>query len=1039
MNLSTLSVKRPVTVVMITLIVVIMGVVSLTRLPIDLLPEIEIPVVAVVTSYNGAGPREIEELITKPLENVISTVNNIKSVTSTSSEGNSIIIAQFTFGTDMNFASLDVRERIDLIKGMLPSGITAPMILKVDPNSMPIMQVAVAGDEDLATLQSFGEDIVKSRLERLEGVASVNVSGGQEYQVEIVTNHNKMMGYGVTMDQLTQLLRAENLNLPGGEITRGQQRLSIRTLGEFTDLEDIKQLMIPLSTGGSVPLEELADIQLNYKEINAYSRVNGQRSINVSIQKQSGTNTVIVANQVNEEIEKIQLKYPNMEISVMMDQSEYIQQSINNVMRNALIGGLLAIVILYLFLRNVRTTLIIGTAIPISVIATFILIYFNGITLNLMTLGGLALGVGMLVDNAIVVLENIYRFRQEGFSRKEAAIKGANEVAMAVVASTLTTVAVFLPIVFVEGITSTIFKQLALTVSLSLGASLMVSLTLIPMLASKLLKVEEKKEQKRRGIYWMMDAIYNAFDGLFKSFEEGYKKILKKALSFRKTTIMIGVLVFILSMTSIVKIGAEFFPQMDEGQLTIKVSLPLGATLTSSNEVVREVEELLQDIDEIVGVASTIGSSGNNFVGSASINRGTITVSLKPIRERKRSTGEVVNEVREKIKDIPGAEISVEAVSNTMSFSGGSAPISISIKGDDLQQLKAIGNDFVEIIKGVEGTEEVKNSLNEGIPELQIQLNRNYTSQYGLTAGQIASSIRGMISGQVATRYKMDGSEIDVIVKGDPLYKEGIARLNELSIASPLGLNVPLNQIAELTIQQGPASISRVDQVRVISVTSDISDRDLRSVVKDIEEKLTEYQLPVGYSYIIGGENQEMVKAFSDLSLALLLAVVFVYMILASQFESLLHPFTIMLSVPLAFAGGVLGLFLTGRSLSVPAFIGVIMLAGIVVNNAIVLVDYINTRRNAGEERWEAILNAGPIRLRPILMTTLTTVLGLLPLALGIGEGAEAQAPMATVVIGGLLLSTLLTLVFIPVMYTIFDDFSLFLKVKVLKKKASTI
>lgn len=1038
MNLSTLSVKRPVTVVMLTLMVVIMGVVSLTRLPIDLLPEFEIPVVVVSTSYNGAGPREVEELITRPLENVISTVNNITSVTSTSSEGNSLVIAQFSFGTDMNFASLDMREKVDLIKGMLPSGVGNPMILKIDPNSMPIMQIAIAGTEDLATLQVFGEDVVKPRLERLEGVASVNVSGGQEYQVEIVINQNKMLGYGISMDQLAQMLRVENLNLPGGEITRGQQKISIRTVGQFTDLEEIKSLAIPLATGGSVPLEEIAEVKLNFKDSNSYSRVDGQRSINVSLQKQSGTNTVSVADLVNEEIGKIQEEYSDMKVQVMLDQSMYIKKSINNVMKNAIFGGLLAIIILYLFLRNIRTTLIIGAAIPISVIATFILIYFNGITLNLMTLGGLALGIGMLVDNAIVVLENIYRFRQEGFSRKEAAIKGANEVAMAVVASTLTTVAVFLPIVFVQGITSTIFKQLALTVSLSLGASLVVSLTLIPMLASKLLKVEAKKENKR-GILRLFDGIYNGFDRIFKGFEAGYKSILSGAFKRRKTTVTIGILVFAVSMASIGGIGAEFFPTMDEGQFTVTVKLPVGSSLASTNEIVSEVEAVLGDIEEITSVATTIGSSGMSLAQTSAKNTGSISVSLKPVAERQRSTGEVVVEVREKVIDIPGAEITVEEASSTMAFGGGGAPVNISIKGDDLDELQTIGNDFVDIVRSVEGTQEVKNSLSEGVPELKIQVNRQYTSQYGLTAGQIASAIRNSISGQVATRYKVDGTEIDVVIKGDPVYQEGVSKLNQLTISSPMGVNVPLNQLADISIQQGPSTINRVDQVRVITVTSDISGRDLRGVVQDIEEKLQDYQMPTGYEYEIGGENKEMVDAFSDLALALLLAVVFVYMILASQFESLIHPFTIMLSVPLAFAGGILGLFITGRTLSVPAFIGVIMLAGIVVNNAIVLVDYINIRRGEGEERKEAILNAGPIRLRPILMTTLTTVLGLLPLALGIGEGAEAQAPMATVVIGGLLLSTLLTLVFIPVMYTIFDDFNQFIKSKILKKKATTL
>jgi HAE1 family hydrophobic/amphiphilic exporter-1 len=1033
MNLSKLAVRRPVTIMMLVLIVVIIGLVSLSRLPIDLLPKIEVPVAIVITSHEGVGPQEIEKMITRPLEEAIATVNNIENISSISSEGNSIVVAEFNFGTDMNFAALEMREKIDLVKGFLPDDAGEPMVLKIDPNAMAIMQISLSNQGDLAKLQRIAENTIKPRLERLDGVASVDITGGYKEEVQIKVNQQVLDGYGIDVNHIAQIIRAENLNLPGGEVRKGNQELTIRTLGEFQSIDELKKLPITLPTGGIVYLGDISDVSLTHREINTISRTNGNNSINISVQKQSGTNTVKVAETVNKEIEKLKKELPGIEINTIVDQSKYIKMSINNVYKNAIIGALLAIAVLYLFLRNVGTTLIIGTSIPVSIIATFILLYFTDITLNMMTLGGLALGVGMLVDNAIVVLENIYRFRQEGYSRKDAAVSGASEVAMAVTASTLTTIAVFLPIVFVEGITSTIFKELAMTVTFSLTASLIVSLTLIPMLSSKILKIDNKDRKRPK----LFDFLYNGFDKVFKSIESGYKRILNGALNHRRLTILISIIVFIVSIASVTRIGAEFFPTTDEGQFAVNVTLPEGAELDETNEIVTEIEGILTEIEEIDFVFSTVGSGGNNFVSNNNSNKGVVYGILKNLDQRDRSVFEIAQGVRSMVKDIPGADISVEATSNMMMGLGG-APISISIKGDDLDTLRKIGEDFKEIIESVEGTTEVETSFSEGIPEgipeVQVKINRYNASQYGLTAAQIASAVKGSLSGVTASRYKYDGDEIDIVIKGDDTLKQSISNLKLVSIKTPLGVSVPLSQVAEVDISRGPIKIDRDGQVRVVTVTSQIINRDLQSVSRDIEEKLSEYDMPEGYLYEMGGQNKELTESFSDLFLALVLAVVLVYMILASQFESLLYPFTIMLSVPLAFAGGALGLFITGRPLSVPGLIGAIILAGIVVNNAIVLVDYINTRRRNGESRREAIVNAGPIRLRPILMTTLTTVLGLTPLALGVGEGAELEAPLATVVIGGLLLSTLLTLIFIPVMYTIFDDIANFLKKRVFKK-----
>ncbi|WP_097026531.1 efflux RND transporter permease subunit [Clostridium peptidivorans] len=1020
MNISKLSVKRPVTTLMGIFIVIILGFVSFSKIPIDLLPNIEYPVAIVSTSYPNVGSEEIEKLVTRPIEQAVATVENIDTISSISSEGSSIVIVQFNFGTDMNFASLKMREKVDMVKGMLPSEANSPTVLKLDPNAQPIMQLTVTQGSDLAKVQAFAEDTIKPALERIEGVASVSISGGYEKEVVINTNAARLKGYGLSIDYIAQILAAENLNLPGGTVKKGSQELFIRNIGEFTNLEEIKKVPIPLKTGGIIYLSDIADISFQNKAKTSISKVDGKETINISIQKQSGTNTVKIANQINKQIDKLKNQYSDLQIGKTFDQSEYISKSIKNVSSSAVTGAILAIFILYLFLRNIRSTFIIGTSIPISIISTFILIYFNGITLNLMTLGGLALGVGMLVDNSIVVLENIYRFRQQGYSRIDAAIEGTQEVMISVVASTLTTVAVFLPIAFAQGITAIIFKELALTVTFSLAASLVVSLTLVPMLSSKLLKVDEYQGKHHEGKSKLFSKIYDGFDNAFLFVEQKYKGLLSKALKHRKITVIITIVAFISSMVSLVAVGFEFFPATDEGQFTVSVELPEGSKVKDSEQILNTIENKIKDIKEVKSIFSSAGGGNSMSFTSSGQNKGSLIVSLKPLKERKRSTADVVDEVRELVKDIPGAKINIQASSTSMGAAG--SAISIKVKGDNLNTLKNIGNNFKNIIESVDGTREVKLSLTGGSPEVQVKINREKASQYGITAAQLSAQIKGVMDGKVATRYKIDGDELDVIIKGDDVFSESISNLKQVLIQTPAGINVPLELIADISINQSTSSISRENQVRTITVNSDIYGRDLKSITDEISTKLSSVKMPEGYTYEMGGQNEEMIDAFSNLILALGLAIILVYMILAAQFESLIHPFTIMFSVPLAFSGGIFGLFITRRTFNVPAFIGLIILAGIVVNNAIVLIDYINTRRGRGEDREEAILNAGPTRLRPILMTTLTTVLGLVPMALGIGDGAEIQAPLATVVIGGLTLSTLLTLVIVPVIYTLFDD-----------------
>lgn len=1015
MNIANLSVKRPVTTIMLTLIIVVLGFVSFSKIGIDLFPNIEIPVAIVSTSYPNVAPGEIEQLITRPIEEALGTVENIDSIQSITMEGNSIVVVQYDFGTDMDFTSLKMREKVDLVKGFLPEGASDPMVMQIDPNGQAIMQISVSGS-DVATLQDYADSVLKPAFERIHGVASVDISGGYDNYVSVKLHTERLKGYGLSQDAIAQTLAAQNLNLPAGKVGKGDQELLVRMVGQFDSIDDIKRIPIMLSSGATIYLEDVAQVTLTTKDLTTISKVNGESAVSLAIQKQSGTNTVAVADAVREAVNEIN-KSGAYNVDIVVDLSVYIKQSISQVSSNAVIGGLLAILILFIFLRNVRSTIIISLSIPISIIATFVLIYFNHITLNMMTLGGLALGVGMLVDNSVVVLENIYRLRQEGLSKFDAAVEGTKEVAMAVTASTLTTIAVFLPIAFVEGITAIMFKELALTVTFSLVSSLVVSLTLIPMLASQILKVDEMQGKHHITKFRFLGAVLDRSDKMFMATDSGYRRLLKWALHHRKTTVFVAIIVFVSSMISIPFVGMEFFPTTDEGAFSIAVELENGARVQEVSSAIDEIVEKVIELPELDYLFSNTSSGG---LMGGSQNSGQIQGVLVSLDERDRSVFVIMDEIESLIGDMPGVKTTVSAQSSMMGLSGGSA-ISIELKGDDLDRLNQMTNDIMAMVKEVPGTKNVTSSLSDAVPQVEISLKPN-AAQYGLTTAQVANAIKAVIDGRTATRYKYDGKEVDVILEGEDLYSQSISNLKQITIQTPLGATIPVELIADVTIGVGPMVLHRVDQARTVTISADLNGRDLATVTGEIQDKMNTLNLPKGYTAQIGGQDEMMNDAFKDLGMALALAVLLVYMILAAQFESLLMPFIIMFSTPLAFAGGLLGLFFTGRTLNITSMIGFILLAGVVVNNAIVLIDYINTRRKMGEERNVAILAAGPIRLRPILMTTLTTVLALVPMSLGIGEGAELQASMATVVIVGLGLSTILTLVFIPVVYTIFDD-----------------
>lgn len=1033
MRIHEISVKRPIGILMCVLIVILLGVVSFSKIPVDLMPDINFPIAVVSTSYPGVAPQEIETIVTKTIENAIATVNNIKSIQSISSEGNSIVIAEFNSGTDMDFATLDMREKIDMIKGYLPDEVEDPLIMKINPNMLPIVTISVTGNLDDITLKRLTEENIKPRLERLAGVASVNLSGGRTREIQVNVDPNKSAGYGVSLNQVITVLQTENLNLPGGTIEYGDKELLVRSTGEFENVEQIKNIPIIMSNGTTLYIRDIAEVIDTNKPIDSYSRTNGKNSISLSIQKQTNANTVNVARAVKDEIERISKEYTDINVDIVFDQGKYIEMSINNVVDNAITGGLLAVLILFIFLKNMRSTLIIATAIPISIISTFVLVYFAGITINIVSLGGLALGVGMLVDNAIVVLENIYRHRSEGFSRFEAAISGTHEVGNAILASTLTTIVVFLPIVFTKGIAGEIFKQLALTIAFSLLASLIVALSFIPMLSSRFLEIAEPHGNIRNNL---RNKIFYRWEQAIEGLDKIYRRVLILVLRHKLKTMAVVFAIFILSLSFIPLIGSEFFPSMDQGMFTVDIEMPKGSLLEKTNEVTKKVEEMIFQIPELESMHVDVGGSDAlSGVSGSSGDSATISVTLKSLKDRQRSTSEIVEEVRRWVKNIPGASIKVTDLSSMFGSMVSLESVSIQISGPDLETLESISKDVEKIVAETEGTRQVESSVSEGRPEAQIYVNRDKASAYGLSTTQVASVIRTAVEGRVATTYKVNGTEIDIKVQYPENKINTLEKLRAVSLLSPLGIQVPLMDIAEIKVEQGPTSITRSDQERYVTVTADVFGRSSGDVNEELKRKLENYRLPDGYSIKFTGENEMMVEAFEDLTLALILAIILVYMVMAVQFESLLHPFTIMFSVPVAYSGSILGLLITNKPLSVPAFIGVIMLAGIVVNNAIVLVDYINILKGRGMDTESAIIKAGPTRLRPILMTTLTTILALIPLALGLGEGAEAMAPMAIVVIFGLTTSTLLTLLIVPVMYCIFDNILMKFKDKKVKDK----
>ena len=1022
MSLIKFAVNRPVTMIIMVSVLLILGFFTYSKLTVDLLPEMELPVAAIITSYGGAGPEEVESGVTKLLESALTTVSNVDTIQSISTAGQSIIIMMFKWGTDMDAAGIEIKDSIGYVEGFLPSGVEDPMVVKMDPTMMPIMQIGVSG-EDLEQVQEIAEEVIEPRLSRIPEVASVIITGGQDREVKVEVDPVRLENYGLTLSQVAQVLQMENFNMSSGKVTRGDREYYVRNMQEFETVEDIRNVAILTPTGASLRLGDIATVTDGYKEMEQYTRVNHKEAVGIHIMKQTDANTVKTSELVRKELAKIQQERNlDFEVDVVYDAASYVQRSINSTIRMIFEGALLAVLVLFLFLRNMRSTLIIFTSIPLSIIATFIMMYFYGTTLNLITMGGLALGVGRIVDDSIVVFENIYRHRSLGLSPMEAAITGASEVGGAILAATMTFIAVFLPMVFVEGLASIVFSPMAMTISFAILCSLFVALTIIPLMSSRILN-DQSMQRTRTGsgrIFNIMQKFGHWIDGL----GERYKVLLQACLNHRRRVIIIVTLLMVASCAAIPLVGAEFLPTTDSGEISVSIETDKGSSLDDTDEIVRQVEARILDIPEVETVFTSVGSTGTMLMSmGGGSNNSTLYVKLCPKNERQRGVEIVAEEIRQKLAGLAGAKYSVSVMDSTSSMGmGSSSPVVVRISGDDLDVLKELSTEVADIVRSTPGTREVTSSLTDGNPEVQIRIDRDRAAAYGLTPMQVASEIKSAMDGTVATRYKVEGEEIDVRVSYASGSYNDMDYLTNMTILTPQGAVVKLSQIASFELAQGPVQIIREDQVRKAEVSAELLNRDLNSVMTDIQARVAQMNLPAGYEISYGGENEEMMESFASLAIALLLAILLVYSVMAVQYESFFNPFVIMFSVPTCIIGVVFGLLVTGRAFSITAFIGVIMLVGIAVSNAIVYVDYLKQLRERGMERNAAIVEAGRVRLRPILMTAFTTILAMLPMAIGLGEGAELIAPLATVVIGGLLASTLITLVLVPVVYSIFDD-----------------
>ncbi|MEX1197635.1 MAG: efflux RND transporter permease subunit [Pseudohongiellaceae bacterium] len=1014
MPLTEGSIRRPITTAMTFLIVIALGIIGFRFLPVDLLPEIEMPQLNVQVRYGNVGPEEMELLVTQPLENALSGVANVEQMTSSSEEGESSISLRFSGNTNLDESTNEVREALDRLRGSLPEDANPPSIRKFDPDAAPIVILGAQSERDLVDLTILLDREISRRFEQIAGVGAIDVWGGIDREVRVDVMRDRLLSAGLTMNDLTQAIGSENANVPGGNVRQGLNDLYVRALGEYNSVSEIANTVVRSIDGVPIRVQDVANVEFARSDVWRYIEVDDVPMIRLGIRKQSGANTVAVAQNIRREVERINASRDDLQMMVITDQSTFIQESIDNVRNSAVWGGILAVIILFAFLRNGSTVGIISVSIPIAIIATFALLYFGGLTLNQMSFGGLALGVGLIVDNAIVVIENIVRLRQKGKPRREASIIGTRQVTGAIIASTITTSVIFLPVVFMQTMTGTMFQELALVVVFSLFCSLLVALTLVPMMASRFLTIQPDattadggEEATPRRTHFM------------DTLEHHYGRILDWSLRHRLLVVAATTVVLVSATYGIRFLSMDLAPATESDEISIRMDMDEGTNITI-------VHAYMQELDRIVrGLVPE--SDILHYTRDVQNGDGEIELAMVGQEERGVNTDQLADEIRRQVEEtIPGAEVRVRTqgglwIMRRMFRSGGEDELQIELRGHNLEVAEQTARRLRDRIEQVPGVADVNLDELEGRPEQTIRFDRERMANMGISITDISRAMQASIGGTRAGVFRDQGDEFDIIVRLRPEDRLSPQDVDNISVRTADGTVVPISALVTAETGRGPTDIRRINSQRVTYINANLtSGTALGDAVERIQQELSDFSLPDGFSIVYGGEYEEQQRAQQDFIMAIVMAVLLIYMVMAAQFERFLDPLIVMFSVPLALIGVVPTLLITGTTLNMQSFMGVIMLLGIVVNNAIVLIDYINLmRREEGLSVIDAVRISGMRRLRPIMMTTLTTILALLPLAIGFGAGAEMQAALARVVIGGLTASSLITLVFIPVVYVI--------------------
>lgn len=1026
MKFAQTFIKHHVMTILLYILVVVFGFYSFQNLPLALMPSMEVPAAVVYATYPGAGPEDIEQQVTKKLEGAVAGLSGLDTLQSTSSENMAMLVIRFTNDTDMDQAMTDLRDKVAQVKSQLPDDASDPTVMSIDIDSMPVVSVALRGN-DLASLQSIAEDEIQPALERLDGVASVDISGGYEQEIAVHTDASRLKGYNLTISSIGQQLGADNIAIPGGDLDNGSQTLAVRTDGEYSSIDDVKNALISLPAGGTVRLSQIADVSMQPKDQDAISKVDGEECIILSVNKQSGSNTAQIAELAKAEFDSLLKSNDSLQWNIVMDQSDYINMTVDNAIQNIWMGVLFAAIVLFLFLRDFGATMAVTIAMPCCILFTFLIMNVLGITLNMMSLGGITLGVGMIVDNSIVVLENIFTYRADGYDRLEACTKGTGEVIGAVIASTLTTVAVFLPIALSGGMAGMMFKEFCITIVALLLSSLIISITLVPLLCYFLLGGTKQQSIKPQGS--------GATPITEKPLSRAYRSSLNFLITHRWAGVALTVVICIVSVLSVSQAGMELIPEMDEGEVSVTVSMPNGSTMEDTADIEDRIAAIAVDtIPELEQIYYSTGSSTSIMSSSSGAS---VTISLVDLDQRDRSSADIAKQLRHDLQDIAGCELTV-STSSTMSMSTDS-DISVELTGDDYDQLAETADDLANQISALPDAINVESSAGEQTPRVAVKINRENASRFGLNAATIGGLVRGELTGSTATTLRMNGEEYDVTVAGDEDVATSLDALRSMQIPTMTGGTVPLSMVADVYTELSPQSIVRKNQKETVTITGESESGDSNAIKAAVDDIVAKYELPDGVEVGEGDTAaSQIAETTGTLMLALAVAIMLVYFILATQFNSFSLPIAIMLILPIGLLGSMIMLWPTGNHVSMVALLGVIILAGTVVNSSIVLIDYTLQRRQRGEDKNTAILNACPRRVRPVLMTAMTTILGLVPMVCSSGEGSEMMKPMGVVMMTGMVISTIATLFITPVYYSLTDSVAsrisgLFKKIKLPK------